>query len=321
MNKPLITVVIPIYNVEKYLNECVESIMKQKYDNIEILLIDDGSTDHSGKICDELCDKDSRIKVYHKSNGGLSDARNYGIEKASGKYICFVDSDDFVTCDYISSMYNNMKKFNTKIVACGISYSYDNGTKKEINYQNISKLYKKNSAQIFLNIIGYYNVSACNKLFDIKLFSEIRFPVGKKSEDWYIMYKLIEKSGSIYYNSDSKYIYRQRIGSITKASSANIDAIHAAHEVSEYFKTNKEVYPYTLQSEIFAIIGVFNFELLKGSNKEILSDYFKKIKQLYKKASMNFLPFPRKIQLILFIHFNFLYKIIFKMYNKRREFL
>lgn len=319
MNDELISVVVPVYNVEKYLSECVESLINQQYFNIEILLVDDGSTDKSRTIVDDLAKKDKRIKVFHKKNGGLSDARNYGIEKSSGKYICFVDSDDYVTNDYISSMYQNIKNFNTKIAACGICHLYDNGTINEINYQNISKLYEKNDAQIFLNIIGFYNISSCNKLFNIRLFDDIKFPVGKKSEDWYIMYKLVEKAGAIYYNSDSKYIYRQREGSITKSSNANLDAVNAAHEVSTYFLNNKDVYPYAIQSEVFAILGVYNFELIKQSNKKILKSYYKQIKLIYDKASLDYLPLSRKVQIKLFIHFTFFYKFAFKLYNKRRK--
>ena len=97
----LISIIVPIYNVEKYLQECIESLLKQTYKNIEIILVDDGSPDNCPQICDEFLKKDKRIKVFHKVNGGLSDARNYGLERATGNYICFVDSDDFVTEDYI----------------------------------------------------------------------------------------------------------------------------------------------------------------------------------------------------------------------------
>ena len=212
MDKELVSVIIPIYNVEKYLEECIESLIAQDYPNIEIILIDDGSTDKSKEICKLYSKKYSNIETYHKENGGLADARNYGIKKANGKYICFIDSDDFVKSDYISSMYNNLKKHNVQISACGYSHYYSDKKIINKNFRNIAKKYDKDEAQIYLNLIGYFNVAAWNKLYDKNLFNDIEFPKGKKSEDMFIMYKLVEKAGSIYYSSDEKYLYRQREG-------------------------------------------------------------------------------------------------------------
>ena len=153
-------------------------------------------------------------------------------------------------------MYTNLVQNKTKISCCGFCHLYENDVVKEINFQNIKNKFVGDEAQIYLNIIGYYNVSSCNKLFDIDLFKNIRFPVGKKSEDWFIMYLLFEKAHAIYYNSDSKYIYRQRMGSITKNSSANLDSIKAAKQVYEYFKNNENVSSYAAQSLAFAIIDL-----------------------------------------------------------------
>ena len=114
----LISIVIPVYKVEKYLEKCVESVINQTYKNLEILLVNDGSPDNCPKICDEYAQKDNRIKVIHKENGGLSDARNAGIDVAAGKYIAFVDSDDYVSNDYIEYMYNLIKEYNTQMATC-----------------------------------------------------------------------------------------------------------------------------------------------------------------------------------------------------------
>ena len=162
MNESLISIVVPIYNVEDYLNECIYSLINQTYKNIEIILVDDGSTDNSGNIADGLSKIDSRINVYHKNNGGLSDARNFGIEHSKGKYICFVDSDDYVKEDYVESMYTNLVQNKTKISCCGFCHLYENDVVKEINFQNIKNKFVGDEAQIYLNIIGYYNVSSCN---------------------------------------------------------------------------------------------------------------------------------------------------------------
>ena len=118
MEEDLITIVIPIYKVEKYLDKCIKSVINQTYKNLEIILVDDGSPDNCPKKCDEYEKKDTRIKVIHKENGGLSDARNAGIDIAKGKYITFIDSDDYVSEDYVEYMYNLLKQNNTKMSTC-----------------------------------------------------------------------------------------------------------------------------------------------------------------------------------------------------------
>ena len=124
----LITVVLPIYNVSAYLKRCIESVIHQTYENLDIILVDDGSTDDSGIICDEYASIDSRITVVHKENGGLSDARNKGIELAKGQFITFIDSDDYIDDDYVEYLYNLIKRYNTRMSICSHTVVYDNGT-------------------------------------------------------------------------------------------------------------------------------------------------------------------------------------------------
>ena len=120
VNNELISIVVPVYNVEKYIEKCVNSITNQVYNNLEIILVNDGSTDNSGKLCDSLSKLDDRIKVYHKENGGLSDARNYGVERANGKYIGFVDSDDFIDSDMYKTLYDVIKRENADVAECNM---------------------------------------------------------------------------------------------------------------------------------------------------------------------------------------------------------
>ena len=319
-NDELVSIVVPVYNVEKYLEDCVDSILRQTYENLEIVLVDDGSTDGSGKICDDLQKKSNRIIVIHKKNGGLSDARNCGIDNAHGKYICIIDSDDLVSEDYIEIMKKNISE-SVKITACGYCHYYDSGRKVKINFDNICHYYKGIEAQKYLNVIGFFNVSTCNKLFEKSLFDEIRFPVGKKSEDWYVMYKLIEKAGGIYYNSDIKYLYRQRSGSITKSIVVNDAAIDAAQEVYQYYiKQNwKEVVPYAAQSLAFANIGVYNAYLCGQNNKKLMNEIRKNVISIKKDITLDELSKARKIQLFLFLQNKFLYNIMFKIYNFKRK--
>ncbi len=316
----LVSIVIPVYNVERYLEECVNSVLQQTYSNIEIILVDDGSTDGSGQLCDLLQSKSEKIIVIHKKNGGLSDARNVGIDNARGKYICFIDSDDWVENDYVESMKNNMND-TIGISACGFCHYYDSGKKVYINFENICQYYQMLEAQKYLNIIGYFNVSACNKLFKIELFDTIRFPVGKKSEDWFIMYKLIEKAGGIFYNSDIKYYYRQRIGSITKSANVNDAAIYAAKEVYDYYldKGWDEVVPYAAQSLAYANIGVYNAYLCGIKNKEIMKRLRKDTIDIKKNISLDGLSNTRKMQLILFMRSKVLYDITFTLFDFKRK--
>lgn len=321
MDKELISIIVPVYNVEKYLVECLDSLIAQDYPNIEIILVDDGSQDKSSEICDIYAKKYLNIQTCHKENGGLSDARNYGIKRARGNYISFVDSDDFVKSDYISSMYNNLKKHNVQISACGYSYYYSHNKIINRNFQNIEKKYEKDEAQIYLSLIGYFNVAAWNKLYNKNLFDDIEFPKGKKSEDMFIMYKIIEKAGSIYYSSKEKYLYRQREGSITKNNNINIDCIEASKEMYSYFENNNKtkVLPYVAQLVAFTTIGVYNAILCKNYNKSKMKELRKTVIEIKKDLTYDKLAKSRKIQLYIFLHSAFIYNITFKIFDKRRK--
>ena len=321
--QPLISIIVPVYNVEQYLRECIESLKKQTYSNVEIILVDDGSKDQSSTICDDLAMEDERIHAFHKTNGGLSDARNFGIEKSNGIYISFVDSDDIVSADFIQSMYDNITANDVKIAACGYCHYYDSGDMVKINFDGINKYYDNYEAQKYLNIIGYFNVSACNKLFYRDLFKSIFFPVGKKSEDWYVMYLLIEAAGGIYYNSQIKYFYRQRQGSITKSININYDCIDAAKEVYNYYsiKSLKGAIPYAAQSLVFAYIGVYNAHLCNTNNKVEMKIIRAQVLIMRKDITFNELSRSRKLQLLLFLNSKVLYNIAFKLFDKRRKYL
>ncbi len=214
MEIDLISVVIPIYNVEQYLKKCIDSVINQTYNNIEIILVDDGSPDDCGNICDEYAKKDSRIKVIHKINGGLSDARNAGIEIASGKYITFIDSDDIVENDYIEYLYKLLKKYNTKISIC--SYYVITEDNKKIDYGKDYKeqiMAKEECLERMLCEEGF-SVSAWAKMYDIQLFNNVRYPYGKICEDNGTTYKLIDQVDKVAYGNIPKYYYLKRSGSI-----------------------------------------------------------------------------------------------------------
>ena len=262
MNNNLISIVVPIYNVEKYLKQCIDSVINQTYKNLEIILVDDGSTDSCAYICDEYTKKDERIKVIHKKNGGLSDARNVGLDIAKGEYVSFIDSDDYISEDFIEKMYNALIDNNAEISQCNLVKVNDNAEilekigyidniKIETSYEMLKDLYT-----------GHWeNTIACNKLFNIQLLENIRFPVGKVHEDEFTTYKILYKASKIAIVEDYLYKYRQNSNSITgkQFKEKRLDAIQAYEERLEFFKEKdeKDLYDLTFIAYLATIRDYF----------------------------------------------------------------
>lgn len=242
----LISIIVPIYKVEKYLKKCIESILKQTYKNIEIILVDDGSPDNCGKICDDYKQMDKRIKVIHKNNGGLSEARNYGIREARGDYLLFVDSDDFIAENICEILINNINKYSADMAICNFYYVFEN--KKAIKNEMSSKkdvqvLEKENIIrEYFLNYSVDLNV-AWNKLYKKDIFkgkNAILFPVGKLHEDTYIMYKIYYNLNRLVRINKPLYYYRQRNDSIISSFSIkNVEDIMGY--IKDYYIFSKNV--------------------------------------------------------------------------------
>lgn len=235
---PLISVIIPVYNTEKYLKDCVNSVLNQTYKNLEIILVDDGSTDSCPQICDEYNKKDKRIIVMHKINGGLSDARNQGIEVAKGEYIAFIDSDDYISTVFIEELHNACELNAVDISCCNFYRKYRNNhtaahkptaNKKFTNIEAVKDIFLANSL---------CEVMTWNKLYRISLFkqSNIRFPVGKLHEDVYTTYKLFYLANGIIYINEPLYFYLQRPDSIMgrKFNNKRLDALGALDETKTY---------------------------------------------------------------------------------------
>ena len=209
----LISIIVPVYNVEQYLNKCVESIINQTYKNIEIILVNDGSTDNSGKLCDELKLRDDRIQVIHKQNGGLSDARNAGLKIAKGEYIGFVDSDDYIAKDMFETLYNLNKKYNSEISIVSFYEIYKDkiiGVRNSKNLQELNKIDAIKELLIDTNIQSY----AWNKLFKKELFEGLEFPTNKNFEDIATTLLLFERANKIVLFEEPKYYYVRRDNSI-----------------------------------------------------------------------------------------------------------
>lgn len=217
----LISVIVPIYKVEKYLRKCIESILSQTYTNLEIILVDDGSPDKCGEICDEYEKKDSRIKVIHKKNGGLSDARNAGLDIMAGNYVAFVDSDDWIEPQMYEHLLAKLHYFHADISIGGVSCDLDdNGiinTEKIVSYDSapFSEGNVKTMHRFFTT-----SWAAWDKLYDADLFRDIRYPVGEINEDEAIVLQLLSKCTRVCYTNEVFYHYMRRpsSGSITAAN-------------------------------------------------------------------------------------------------------
>ena len=317
----LISIVVPVYNVGNYLDKCIETIIKQTYKNIEIILVDDGSKDNSGSKCDEWKNKDKRIKVIHKVNGGLSSARNAGIEVAVGKYINFIDSDDYIDLRMIEILYNAIYRNEADISICNRYYVFEDG-KKYLRYPNKKNVLEMDSEEAIFELNNYKNfdMSAWAKLYKKELFENIRFPEGKLSEDFYIMYLLFDKAEKIVYNSEPLYYYLQRKGSISKNKKLNFDFVEAAYEQMMYVeKKYPKLKPCVRSAYASANMTVYNM-ILKSDGKCSKEE----IKKMQKKVKDNFeyifhnkdWDYSKKIQAFLFVKNITIYDKVFKLFRK-----
>lgn len=264
----LISVVVPVYNVEQYVDKCINSIINQTYRNIEVIIVDDGSTDGSSFICEKYSKEDSRIEIIHKDNGGLSDARNRGIEISKGKYITFIDSDDYVDTDYIEVLYNAIKKYEADMSISTHKILFPNKTVNKYPFEEYIST-KEDILDKLLYDEGI-DTSVWGKLYKISLFKDIRFPRGRLFEDAATTYKLIDKSNRIAVYSKPTYNYVIRENSISNVgfSEKKLDLIKSTQEMTDYIKTK---YP----------------NLEKGCNRRLMFSYLATFTQLAKSKTRN----------------------------------
>lgn len=234
-----ISVIVPVYNVEAYLEKCVESILKQTYTNLEILLVNDGSTDTSGELCDQLAQRDQRIRVIHKENGGLSDARNRGIEEASSDLIGFIDSDDYIDEDMYETLYRQMLEFNADLSMCGHYDVYHQIPEKQVAAIQTWELTPQEAIKMVMEA-KILSVTAVNKLYKKELFENLRFEIGKIAEDAFIMIALIHHCRKVVATNEKKYYYVHRENSITtqKFSLKFLNVIEAYEQNANIIREN-----------------------------------------------------------------------------------
>ncbi|MBR5762380.1 MAG: glycosyltransferase [Lachnospiraceae bacterium] len=242
----LISVVVPVYNVKQYLDDCMESIVHQTYENIEIILVDDGSTDGSGEMCDAWKEKDARIKVVHQKNGGLSAARNTGIEASTGEYIVFIDSDDMFETDAVMNLYNCATSLSADLVVGQGLRVDENG--ERITEGKYADVYEPGGEEYVISKEEFwkhfsdnlYFIVAWSKLYKRELFKHVQFPVGQINEDFAIAKPLIENVNTIAYMGKRMYKYRIRQGSIMRSplSEKNLFFLNERIKLMQYILDN-----------------------------------------------------------------------------------
>lgn len=240
MNNERISIIVPVYKVEPYIKRCVDSILAQSYKNIEVILVDDGSPDKSGTICDEYAALDSRVKVIHQKNMGLSEARNNGIREATGDYLCFIDSDDFVHCDYCRGLLSLSKEYNAPMAVCG--YEFTLGDSVIINQENYDVTVRDRKEAIH-HLINNENTNyVWGRIYKRELFDGLQFERGRLCEDIAIMYKLVNRCDIVVYTDAPYYGYYDNSRSITSTISSKLE-YHTMIGWYEQYQFCKENYP------------------------------------------------------------------------------
>lgn len=317
-----ISIIIPVYNVEKEVKNCLESVINQTYENLEIIVVNDGSTDNSKEICLEIAERDNRIIYLEKQNGGLSDARNFGINNASGDYLFFLDSDDYIEHDCIESLYRAIKEDNTKIAVALPRVIYSSGAVVE----KATGEHQVFSTEESLRLLMYdekISVSAWAKLYSKDIISDIRFPVSRLFEDNATTYKFIASTDKVTFISKSVYNYIIRKGSITRSkfSLKRLDVIKSTDEMCDYCEMNfPNIKNAIIRRRVWARINVLTHLPLKGF-KEIRKEMIRYVK-INAKTLLRDKEVPNRDKLAIFClslgfyFFKFSWKFYLKLCKK-----
>lgn len=323
----LVSIIIPVYNVERYLEEAVKSVCEQTYKNLEIILVNDGSTDTSGIICNNLALEDNRIKVIHKKNGGLSSARNSGIDNALGNYVFFLDGDDFIEIKSIEILLKHFTDKNIGIVSAPCFYSYQNGERNIFKENwNIKENRIIQPEDFCINTLTQKTCfSACCKLYRKDLLDKVRFRIGKRNEDTLFMFDLsnimVKENLHMFEVSDKLYYYRVNVGSITRnvAFPIQIDYIENLKDMmneSTNIRINnciKSIYYNEIIS--FKSYILVNENFTKGINKTALQKFTNHYNNLLLKDLTSYATFKNIIKYILINKLSYLYKLAYKIKN------
>lgn len=305
----LLTVIIPVYNVEDYLDRCIQSVVDQTYKKLEIILVDDGSTDGSLQICNQWAEEDSRIKVIHKRNGGLSSARNAGIAIATGDVYAFVDSDDFIEPDMYEVMIEALIRTKKDIACCGRIVDLWGRREKQEFIIKREKVFSRNEAIKEVLLLQDIDVSACDKVYKKEVFKDIKYPEGKISEDAAIIFNILEKTNGIVHVGRAFYHYIFRKNSISKSCYTHKNYDSYMNCVNTYEFINN-FYPQLKQyARIYSTLVCGNLlESMYGDSESIklYSEHYRQYKDTFKRG---FVPMmvQKKIPIKVKIRLLFLY--------------
>ncbi|MDY5030028.1 glycosyltransferase [Hallerella succinigenes] len=325
MEKPLISIIVPIYRVEAYLSRCIDSILNQSYRNLEIILVDDGSPDSCPKICNEYAEKDARIRVVHKKNGGLSDARNAGIDIANGKYISFIDSDDYIHPEMISTLFDLLKSNDADISVCNFT-PFTERVSPLNKAPTIDTLSGKDAAKrLYQSQYATQTVVAWDKLYKRSLFDHLRFKVGKFNEDEFFSYRALYLANKVVFTSQELYFYFIRTTGISKAITdpRSLNGLDAKIEAIQFYKENGSTD--ILRS---AVLSFLNFSAKrycfvsrqKGNHQELLGEIKKRHATVYCSNS-SLLRISERFRARTFLFFPLLYWFFIKFDKAKRKFL
>lgn len=321
MENGKISIIVPVYKVEQYLERCVNSLINQTYKNIEIILVDDGSPDQCPKMCDDYASEDSRIKVIHKKNGGLSDARNAGLDAAIGEYIAFVDSDDWVEPDFIEQLYVNAKKENADISIIGCTLVWDDGRRKPVSNDKGYYVFDNEKAIREMLAQRKFGCMVCQKMYRKQIFDTVRFPVGKLYEDVAVSMPTFLRARKVVVSENQGYNYYQRDDSIvnSKFDERKLFFLECCQNIIKYSDRYDKIYD--TEAHVFYLRALMMFALTlyqSSENEKKNTEYIEQEIKKNKKYIWNnmYLEFRKKVVLSL-ICIGFPRNILASMWSKK----
>ena len=309
---PSLSIIVPVYKVEKYLRKCVDSILAQTFRDFELILVDDGSPDNCGAICDEYATKDDRVKVLHKENGGLSDARNKGLSVATGEYVGFVDSDDYIENDMYETLVNNIKKYDADVSICGF-YNCFSGNKYPLceskEFMVLNNVQALRTAMEGLK----FSVTAWDKIYRKDMFEKITFPEGRLAEDAAVIPSILANAKTVVATTEPKYNYVHRKQSITGSNfkQRDLDVLYAYQK--NYDMISKK-FPDLIDVAEFRLIwaNMYLLDKIVSSDTIEYSQEYRKIskdlkKNIFKILKNPIFSFKRKFAMVVFYFSKTLY--------------
>lgn len=323
MSNPLISVIVPVYKVEPYLERCVNSIRNQTYTNLEIILVDDGSPDRCGEMCDALAKEDSRVRVFHKENGGQSSARNLGLDNMTGEYVGFVDSDDWIEPDMYQHLYDLLVEYRAQVSCCGTQKDFPNGQKSYFNpyYPKETGIRAYNRKEALCEMLQNVRItySPCDKLYHKDVFVGLRMTEGQIYEDMEILPKWVERANTVVYDPVPKYHYIMTetstirgIYNLRRMRESDI----ALAKAEDYKIRYPELYDEAMARYIAICLSVIHLSRGIDECAQRRSELIKQIRGDIPRSVRTAMRKPEKLKLAVFRFSPFLYDGLISLYEK-----